>query len=48
MPQIQIFFVGVPFQLLGGVLLLVLTSSAVVTFFLSNFQDTLQAYLTPR
>jgi flagellar biosynthetic protein FliR len=48
MPQIQIFFVGVPFQILGGVLVLVLTSSAVVTFFLSTFQDTLQAYMTPR
>ncbi|MBI3496795.1 MAG: flagellar type III secretion system protein FliR [Proteobacteria bacterium] len=48
MPQIQIFFVGIPVQLLGGVLILGLTSSAVVTFFLANFQDTLQAYLTPR
>ncbi|SRR5258708_2111511 len=47
MPQIQIFFVGVPIQLLGGILALGLTSSAVLTFFLSNFQDTLQAYLTP-
>jgi flagellar biosynthetic protein FliR len=48
MPQIQIFFVGVPFQLMGGILILVLTSSAAVTFFLSNFQDTMQAYLEPR
>ena len=48
MPQVQIFFIGVPFQILGGVLLLVLTSSAVLTFFLSNYQDTFSAYLTPR
>ena len=41
MPTLQIFFVSVPLQLAGGMLIIVLAMSAMMTMFLTYFQETL-------
>ena len=41
MPTLQIFFVSVPLQLGGGMLIIVLAMSAMMTLFLTYFQETL-------
>jgi flagellar biosynthetic protein FliR len=47
-PQVQIFFVGVPIQLAGGMLMLMLTASAMLLWFLGYFQDSIQGFLKPK
>lgn len=39
MPQIQIFFVGIPLQLAGGLAIMFAALAAVLGFWLSRFQD---------
>ena len=39
MPQIQIFFVGIPLQLMGGLAVMFAVFAALLTVWLSHFQD---------
>lgn len=48
MPQVQIFFIAVPIQLALGFLVLALTLSAGMMWFLNAFQGTFQSLLVPR
>lgn len=41
MPQIQIFFVGIPLQLMGGLAVMFTVLAAVLGYWLSQFQDAL-------
>lgn len=45
MPQVQMFFVVMPLQILLGTLVLMLTVSAIMLWFLSGFQDALRPLL---
>jgi flagellar biosynthetic protein FliR len=46
-PQMQVFFVGMPLQILGGLSVLVLCTSAIMYVFMRYFADSLGAYLAP-
>ncbi|MDA9975368.1 flagellar biosynthetic protein FliR [Alphaproteobacteria bacterium] len=46
MPQLQIFFVGLPVQLAGGLFLFAACLSGLFTLFLEYYADGLNAYLT--
>ena len=48
MPTLQIFFVSVPLQLGGGMLIVVLAMSAMMTLFLTYFQETLLGLMSVR
>lgn len=48
MPTLQIFFVSVPLQLGGGMLIIVLAMSAMMTAFLTYFQETLTGLMGVR
>lgn len=48
MPTLQIFFVSVPLQLGGGMLIVVLAMSAMMTAFLTYFQETLTGLMGVR
>ena len=43
MPQMQVFFVGIPLSILGGLLLLVIVISAMMTTFLGYVEGVMQA-----
>ena len=45
MPQLQIFFVAMPLQIIGGLAIFALTLYAVMTWFLDAFTRTLGAIL---
>ncbi|PKU26026.1 flagellar biosynthetic protein FliR [Telmatospirillum siberiense] len=47
-PQMQVFFVGMPMQILGGLGILGFCMSPIMTWFLRNFSDGLLAYMVPR
>lgn len=47
MPQIQVFFIAIPIQILIGILVLALTLSAGMLYWLRTFQDTLAAFPNP-
>ncbi len=47
MPQVQIFFVAIPIQVMLGLLVMSLTLSAAMLFWLRAFQDGLAGYLRP-
>lgn len=48
MPQLQIFFVGLPVQLAGGMFLFAASFSGLFTLFLEYYADGLNAYLSVR
>ena len=45
MPQVQIFFIAIPVQLLIGTVVLAIVLSAVMLYWLGNFQDGLMPFL---
>jgi len=47
MPALQVFFVSVPLQLAGGMLILILAMTTMLMTFLGYFQDTLIGLLEP-
>jgi flagellar biosynthetic protein FliR len=47
MPQLQIFFLALPLQITLGFLLLVLTFSTIMMWFLNNFADVMRGFLVP-
>jgi flagellar biosynthetic protein FliR len=47
MPQLQIFFLALPLQITLGFLLLVLTFSTIMMWFLNNFADVMRGFLAP-
>jgi len=48
MPALQIFFVSVPAQLVGGMLIMVVALSAIMTAFLTYFHETLVSLIGTR
>ena len=46
-PQMQVFFVGMPLQILGGFAVFVLCASAIMFVFLSYFGQAIGAYIAP-
>lgn len=48
MPQVQVFFIAIPLQIALGFLVLALTLSAGMMWFLGAFQNTFQGLLLPR
>jgi flagellar biosynthetic protein FliR len=48
MPQVQVFFIAIPIQIGLGLLVLALTLSAVMMWFMCAFQNTFQGLLLPR
>jgi flagellar biosynthetic protein FliR len=46
-PQMQVFFVGMPLQILGGFSVLIISASAIMFVFLRYFGDGIGAYLAP-
>ena len=48
MPQVQVFFIAIPLQIGLGILVLALTLSAGMMWFLGAFQNTFQGLLLPR
>ena len=44
MPQLQIFYIGLPLQILGGLTMLMVTISAAVLWFLGTFQEVLRNF----
>jgi flagellar biosynthetic protein FliR len=47
-PQMQVFFVGMPLQILGGLAVLAFCLPAIMGLFLGYFTDGLSAYVLPR
>jgi flagellar biosynthetic protein FliR len=47
MPQLQIFFLALPLQITLGFLLLVLTFSSIMLWFLNNFADVIRGFTVP-
>jgi len=47
MPQVQIFFIAIPVQLLLGFMVMAMTLSASMMWFLGTFQNTFQGILFP-
>jgi len=48
MPQIQIFFVALPIQVMGGLFIFALTLSAGMMLWLAYYEAGIKAYLAPR
>ena len=46
-PQMQVFFVGLPLQILGGLSILMLALPAIMLWFMRHFREGLGAYLVP-
>ena len=46
-PQMQVFFVGMPLQILGGLSVFVLCASAIMYVFLRYFAESIGAYVAP-
>jgi len=46
-PHVQVFFVGVPVQILGGLGILSFALPAIMIWFLRYYSDGLQAFLAP-
>jgi flagellar biosynthesis protein FliR len=44
MPQLQIFYIGLPLQIMGGLVMLMVTISAAVLWFLGTFQEILRNF----
>ena len=44
MPQLQIFYIGLPLQIMGGLTMLMVTMSAAVLWFLGTFQDVVRNF----
>lgn len=47
MPQVQIFFIAIPIQIILGFLVMAMTLSASMMWFLSRYRDTFQGLLFP-
>ena len=47
MPQLQIFFLALPLQITIGFLILVLTLSTIMLWFLNNFADVMRGFTVP-
>lgn len=47
-PQMQVFFVGLPVQMLTGLWMLMVALPLIVLLFLRSFEDTLVPFLVPR
>jgi len=47
MPQLQIFFLALPLQIALGFLVMLLTLSTILLWFLNNFSETMQAFIAP-
>jgi flagellar biosynthetic protein FliR len=47
MPQLQIFFLALPLQIVLGFLLVVLTFSTLMLWFLNNFAEVMRGFLAP-
>jgi flagellar biosynthetic protein FliR len=47
MPQLQIFFLALPLQIVLGFLVLTLTFSTLMLWFLNNFSDVMRQFLVP-
>ncbi|MEI9982991.1 MAG: flagellar biosynthetic protein FliR [Aliidongia sp.] len=45
MPQLQIFYIGLPLQIMGGLTMLMVTISAVVLWFLGTFEEILRNFM---
>ncbi|HIJ63264.1 MAG TPA: flagellar type III secretion system protein FliR [Rhodospirillaceae bacterium] len=46
-PQMQVFFVGLPMQILGGLSILMLSLPAIMIWFMRHFREGVGAYLGP-
>lgn len=46
-PHMQVFFVGMPVQILGGLALLAICLPPIMSWFVSNFDNALAAFLSP-
>jgi flagellar biosynthetic protein FliR len=44
MPQLQIFYIGLPLQIMGGLVMLMVTISAAVLWFLGTFEEILKNF----
>jgi flagellar biosynthetic protein FliR len=47
MPQVQIFFIAIPIQVMLGTAMLALTLSAIMLYWLRGFEDSLIGFLAP-
>lgn len=47
MPQVQIFFIAIPIQILLGTVVMSIVLSALMLYWLNSFHDGLAAFLTP-
>lgn len=47
MPQMPVFFVGMPLQIMLGLAILLLTITAIMGWFLGNFEHTMGRFLAP-
>ena len=45
MPQLQLFFVGMPLQIMAALFLLMVTSSAIMIWFLDHFEGAMSSFL---
>jgi flagellar biosynthesis protein FliR len=48
MPMLQVFFISVPAQLVGGMFIIVISLSAMMNWFLIYFQESLVGFLQPK
>lgn len=48
MPQFQVFFVGLPLQIMLGLIIMVVSISAVMMWFLEYFATGMSGFITPR
>lgn len=48
MPQLQIFFISLPLQLIVGFVIIIVTLPTLMLFFLGGFSDTLSMFLQPK
>lgn len=48
MPQLQVFYVGIPVQIIGGLIMLLLTMPASVLWFLDTLQEAVTALANPQ
>jgi flagellar biosynthesis protein FliR len=44
MPQLQIFYIGLPLQIMGGLTMLMITISAAILWFLGTFEEVLRNF----
>ncbi len=47
MPQLQVFFVALPLQIVLGFLVLILTFGTLLSWFMQNFADVIHTFLAP-